>query len=138
MTDQFKLESLLKYDAELGIALGWAVVCKERDSEGAWQRHFDTQGDAVSETGLLKASADFAAGAVRPSKVQHEGQPVGSVVWSFPLTSDVQAALGIQCDKAGLLVGIKPDSAELLDQVQSGALGMFSIGGAYGATEVVE
>ena len=136
---EFQLQApLLKYDEEIGVALGWAVVCKERDASGAWVRHYDSQGDAVSESGLTAAAASFCAGAERPSKVMHEGESVGAVLWAFPLTSDVQKALSIQCDKAGLLVGIKPSSPAVLEQVRSGALGMFSIGGAYGESEVVE
>lgn len=51
---------LLKVNAELGVVFGYAIVCRERDAEGDWQDHYDTQGHHIPEVEMLKASVDFA------------------------------------------------------------------------------
>jgi hypothetical protein len=51
---------LLKVDDSLGVVFGYAIVCREKDTDGNWVDHFDTQGHYIPEDEMLKASIDFA------------------------------------------------------------------------------
>jgi hypothetical protein len=51
---------LLKVDDSLGVVFGYAIVCREKDAEGNWVDHYDTQGHHIPEDEMLKASVDFA------------------------------------------------------------------------------
>lgn len=52
--------NILKVDAKLGVVFGYAIVCREKDADGNWTDHFDTQGHHIPETEMLKASIEFA------------------------------------------------------------------------------
>lgn len=113
---------VVKVDEELGLVIGWAVICKV-DGED----HFDTQGDNVSEDALVEAAADFMEHS-RVAKEMHKGGSRGTVVFAFPLTTDIAKSLGIETRVTGFLVGMKPDP-EMLEKFRSGELRGFSIGG---------
>jgi hypothetical protein len=51
---------LLKVDDSLGVVFGYAIVCREKDADGNWVDHYDTQGHHIPEDEMLKASVDFA------------------------------------------------------------------------------
>lgn len=51
---------LLKVDASLGVVFGYAIVCREKDADGNWVDHYDTQGHHIPEDEMLKASVEFA------------------------------------------------------------------------------
>lgn len=114
---------VVKVDPALGLVLGWAIVCKERGED-----YFDLQGDHIPEDAMLEAATDFMVNA-RVVKDMHSGEPQGDgVVFAFPMTSDIANSFAIQCDKTGLLVGMKP-GPEMLKRFQTGELTGFSIGG---------
>lgn len=113
---------LIKFDENLGLVLGWAIVCKE-DGEP----YFDTQGDHIPEDAMLKASAEFMAHS-RVAKEMHRGDPVGAFVFAFPVTDEICKAMGIESRRTGLMVGVRP-SADVLAKARAGKLTGFSIGG---------
>lgn len=123
MTDQFQVSAkVCKVDAELGLVFGWALVCTE-----GGKPYVDLQNDYVPETTMLKAAAGFAAGA-RVAKDMHEGSQTGTIDFIFPLTADIAKALGLQSERTGMLIGMRP-GPEALAKFQSGEYTGFSIGG---------
>lgn len=114
----------LKFNKRLGIAFGWAIICKI-DGED----YFDLQEDHVEEDALVEAMADFMESA-RPSKAMHKGGKCGQVLFALPLTTDIAESLGIQTRITGLAIGLKPDP-EQLEKWDSGDFRGFSIGGTH-------
>lgn len=112
-----------KVDKELGIVFGYAIVCKQDGKP-----YFDVQGDHIPEDAMLEATAEFMSG-FRIAKDMHAGKSVGQVVYGFPVTDDIAKALGITADRTGFIVGMKPDSDEMLQKYAKGEYTGFSIGG---------
>lgn len=124
-----------KVDSALGIVFGWAIVCK-KDGED----YYDLQGDHIPENAMIEAAADFMANS-RMAKDMH-GTDVdsilpGGVVFAFPMTEDIAKAFGISSSMSGLLVGFKPERADILEKFASGEYTGFSIGGTV-STEDME
>ena len=115
--------TVLKFDESLGLILGYAIVSKIDGVE-----HFDLQGDHIPEDAMLKASEDFMRNS-RVAKEMHDGDPIGSVIFAWPMTSEIAASLDISVRKTGLLVAIKPEGEEALAKARSGEYRGFSIGG---------
>lgn len=112
-----------KVDDRLGIVFGYAIVCQEGGHD-----YYDTQGDFIPEDSMLRACANFMAGP-RTAKAQHAGGRIGQVVFGYPLTKDIADALGVTVQRTGFVVGMKPDSREMLDRFANGEFTGFSIGG---------
>lgn len=123
---------VLKIDDDLGIVFGWAIVSKE-----AGEDYYDVQDDHIPEDAMLKASAEFMMDR-RVAKEMHIGDAKGTIVFAWPLTSDIAKAMGIECSKTGLMIGMKPDSAELLNKFKSGEYSGFSIGGERLIDEIID
>ncbi|WP_407146258.1 XkdF-like putative serine protease domain-containing protein [Bradyrhizobium sp. ORS 86] len=123
VTSKFDKAQVVKVDNELGLVFGFAIVCK-KDGEN----YFDLQGDHITETAMLKATTDFMLNS-RISKEMHEGDADGSIVFAFPLTSDIAKALKIETEQTGLLVAMKP-SKDVLAKYKDGTYTGFSIGGS--------
>lgn len=128
MSENFKLKNTLcKVDESLGLVLGWGIICKENGEE-----YFDLQGDHITEDAMLEAATDFMANS-RIAKDMHikgdDGVLPGSVVFAFPLTTEIAKAFGITVAKTGLLVGMKPGSPDILNKFKTGEYTGFSIGG---------
>lgn len=121
---------LIKVDEKLGLVFGWAVV-----STIDGKQYFDSQGDHIPESAMLKAATSFMEES-RVAREMHVGDPKGSVVFAFPLTTDIAKALGIKTEKTGLLIAMKPEP-ELLEKFKDGTYTGFSIGGSYGKVEEV-
>lgn len=113
---------VLKVDDSLGLVMGFAIVCK-RDGEP----YFDLQGDHIPEGTMMAAALDFMENS-QVVKEMHEGEPVGSVVFAFPLTEDVAKAFDLTTSQTGLMIAMKPNP-EMLKRFQDGELTGFSIGG---------
>ena len=113
---------VVKVDSDLGLVIGWAVICTEHGED-----YFDKQGDHVEENALVEAVADFMENS-RVAKEMHRGRSRGNVVFAFPLTADIAKSLGIETSITGLLVGMRPDK-DMLEKYRSGELTGFSIGG---------
>jgi hypothetical protein len=128
--------SVCKTDTKLGLVFGYALICATKNEAGEMEPYFD-QGsyddagnlisDHISEEEMLSAVTSFMEEA-RVAKEQHEGGQRGTVVHSFPLTSDIAKALGIDARMTGWLVAMKPDP-EMLAKFADGSLSGFSIGG---------
>lgn len=109
-------------DTELGLVFGYAIVC-EKDGVP----YFDTQGEHIPENVMLKASSNFMENS-RVAKEMHTGEPIGSTIFAFPLTTDIAKSLGITTQKTGLIIAMKPND-EVLNKFKNKELTGFSIGG---------
>lgn len=113
-------------DADLGLVLGWGIIC----SEGG-EPYYDLQNQHIPADLMVKATTDFMA-EVRATDEMHDEEPDGTVVHSFPLTEAVKAAFGIECDREGWMIAMRP-SPPVLQKFVSGEYTGFSIGGRYAA-----
>lgn len=116
-------KQILKFNDEQRIVYGWASVIKENGEVVV-----DTQGDVIEPEELEKATAEFMLN-VRRSQAMHKGGQIGTVVHSFPLTEQIADSLDILSDKEGWIVGVKIDDDHIWEDVKSGKLRAFSIGG---------
>lgn len=132
MSDFSKTTKIVKADEDLGIVFGWGITCTI-DGEP----HYDLQGDHVTEGGMLKAVTEFMLEGPDLGEM-HKETGKGTVLFSFPLTAEIAKAYGIECDKTGWLVGVKPSDPELLAKFKDGTYTGFSIGGTYGETTQVD
>lgn len=126
----FRKAEVAKFDPGLGLVFGWGIICTEKGED-----HYDLQGDHIPEPVMVEASTDFMLNA-RVGKEMHRGEQIGSIVHSFPLTKDIAEAMGIQTEKTGWMVAMKPDAA-VLQKFADGTYTGFSIGGDC-AYELVE
>lgn len=115
--------SIMKVDDEQRMVWGWASVISEKGNPV-----FDTQGDYISPEVLMKAANDFMLD-VRVAKAMHDGDKVGEVVHSFPLTKELGDALGVSSDNEGWIVAMKIHDDGVWAKVKSGEFSAFSIGG---------
>lgn len=113
---------LTKIDSELGLVFGFVIICTEKG-----EPYYDLQGDHIPEDVMLKASTEFMLHS-RVAKEMHKGEPVGSTVFAFPLTSDIAKSMGIKTDRTGLIIAMKPN-VETFNKFKDGSLTGFSIGG---------
>ncbi len=120
-----------KVDESLGLVFGFAIVCKEDGQE-----YFDVQGDHIPEDAMLKSACDFMQNS-RVAKEMHEGGQVGTIVFAWPMTSDIAKAMGIETPTTGLMIAMKPP-ADILGKYKSGEYTGFSIGGRRGEDEEVD
>lgn len=111
-----------KVDSDLGLVMGFAIVCKE-DGEP----YFDVQDDHIPEDAMLTAAADFMENS-RMAKEMHVGDGRGTVVFAWPMTTEIAEAFEMSVRKTGLMIAMKPDE-EMLGKFKSGELTGFSIGG---------
>lgn len=116
----------------LGVIIGFAMVSKVNGRE-----YVDVQGHHIPEDVMMKAAVDFMSGD-RPALDMHGGEPVGQVLFGFPLTQDVADALQIETRKTGFLVGMKPRDKKMLKKFLRGEYTGFSIGGMALLGEEVE
>lgn len=119
---KFDKVNVVKVDEGLGLVFGFAIICK-RDGKD----YFDVQDDHIPEAAMLEAATDFMLHS-RVSKDMHVGGADGTVVFAFPLTSDIAKALEIESKQTGLLIAMKP-SADVLGKFRDGTYTGFSIGG---------
>lgn len=128
---EFALDArVVKVDSSLGLILGWAVTCKQ---DG--QDVYDLQGDHIPEDAMLEASLGFAKSA-RDAKAMHAGEPVGTVLYMWPMTTEIAKAFGIETATTGLMVAMLPDE-ETRKGFEDGTYTGFSIGGKRVVDEVV-
>jgi hypothetical protein len=109
----------------LGLVFGYGIICKENG-----QDYYDLQGDHIPESAMLEAAADFMENC-RKAKDMHldDGELPGSIIFAFPLTTDIAKAFGIETNKTGLMMAMKPDNDEVLNKFANGEYTGFSIGG---------
>ena len=131
MSDDFRIDSkIAKVDEDLGLVIGYAIVCKDGGED-----YFDLQGDHIPEDAMLKAWLDFAENS-RVADEMHDNGNHGTVVGSFPMSSEIAKSLGIETKRTGLLIAMKPDE-DMLSKFKDGTLTGFSIGGTQLRNEAV-
>jgi len=123
---------VVKVDEELGLVMGFAIVCKI-DGED----YFDLQGDHIPEDTMLKSAFDFMQHS-RVVKEMHKGDEVGTVVFAWPLSTDIAKAMGLKTKKTGLMIAIRPSDDDMLEKFKKGKYTGFSIGGRRLEDEEVE
>ncbi len=116
---------IAKVDTTLGLVMGWAIVCKQ-----AGEDYFDLQGDHIPEASMLAAATDFMQNS-RVAKDMHiqDSELPGSIVFAFPMTTEIAKSLNIETDITGLLIAMKPEDDAVLAKFESGEYTGFSIGG---------
>lgn len=119
---KFDKATVVKVDETLGLVFGFAIVSKKDGAD-----YYDLQDDHIPEDAMLKASLDFMENS-RVAKEMHSGDPAGNVVFAFPLTTDIAAALDIVTKQTGLLIAMRP-APGMLAKFKSGEFTGFSIGG---------
>jgi hypothetical protein len=119
----FAKASVIKVDKQLGLVFGFAIVSKQDGAD-----YFDLQGDHIPEGAMLEAATDFMLHS-RMAKEMHRGSEKGTVVFAFPLTTEIAKALDIATKTTGLLIAMKP-TAEVLGKFADGTYTGFSIGGS--------
>lgn len=126
MADDEKFDvraEVLKVDATLGLVMGYAIVCKE-----AGEDYFDLHNDHIPEDAMLKASLDFMENS-QVAKEMHTGEKTGTIVFAWPMTTDIAKSFGITVEKTGLMIAVRPDNKDMLEKFRTGQFTGFSIGG---------
>lgn len=121
--DMNKSAEVLKLDSERRIAWGWASVSTVKG-----ELVTDTQGDVITPAEMEKMADRFMASA-RTAKAMHEGDQIGEVLHSFPLTNELAEAFGMNTDREGWLIGMKIHDDAVWKGFQEGRYRAFSIGG---------
>lgn len=131
----FGTSQILKVDAEHGLVIGFAIVCKV-DGEDYFDLNVDDDGvhkgkavpENITEDAMLKGALDFAQGA-RVGNEMHAGPDTGEYVFLFPLTTEIAASLDIVTKNTGLLVAYKP-TLDVLEKFKDGTYTGFSMEGS--------
>jgi len=92
---------ILKADEEQRMVWGWASVVTEKGEPVV-----DRQGDVIEPETLVKAVNKFME-FIRVGKQMHDGDQIGVVVHSMPITKEIGDSLGIQSDREGWIVAFK-------------------------------
>ena len=114
---------ILKQMDEERLAFGWAYV-----STVNGEVSLDHSGEFIRPDQIAKAATNFML-SMRTAKAMHTGEKIGEVVHSMPLTNDIAKALGIQSDREGWVIALKVYDDQVWQDVKSGKLAAFSIGG---------
>jgi cation transport regulator ChaB len=114
---------IVKQLDEERLAFGWAYV-----STVNGEISLDHSEEFIRPDQIAKAATNFML-SMRTAKAMHSGGKIGEVVHSMPLTNEIAKALGIQSDREGWLVAIKVYDDQVWQDVKSGKLAAFSIGG---------
>jgi len=114
--------------SELGCVFGYAAV----ESIGG-DAYFDTQGEQVPALVMAKAFVDAPDQVV--TKVQHDGEAVGKVVFAMPIGLDESSDLVSKSGTKGVYVGCSFDE-DTLAKFADGTLTGFSIAGSGTVEEV--
>ena len=114
---------IVKQLDEERLAFGWAYV-----STVNGEISLDHSEEFIRPDQIAKAATNFML-SMRTAKAMHTGGKIGEVVHSMPLTNEIAKALGIQSDREGWLVAIRINDDAVWQDVKSGKLAAFSIGG---------
>ena len=114
---------ILKQDEEQRLVYGWAYV-----STVNGEISLDQTQEYIRPDELVKAATKFMMD-VRIAKAMHQGNQVGEVVHSLPITKEIASSLGIETDREGWVLAMKIHDDKVWDMVKSGKLSAFSIGG---------
>jgi hypothetical protein len=123
---------VVKMDDEQRIVWGWASVVTE-DGKAV----VDTQGDVISPEEMEKMANSFMLD-VRKAKAMHEGEQIGEVIHSMPLTNELMNRFGIYSDREGWIIAMKVHDDDTWSEMKKGRFTGFSIGGKAGSREEIE
>jgi len=118
-----KSSAILKVDRERRIVWGWASVSTMKGEIVT-----DLQGDRITPVEMEKMADGFMRSA-RAAKAMHDGDDVGEVIHSFPLTKELAEAFGIQTDREGWITGTYIKSDEQWQKALRNEYKGLSIGG---------
>lgn len=121
--DMTKTADILKMDNERRIAWGWASVSTVKG-----ELVTDLQGDTITPQEMEKMADRFMASA-RTAKAMHQGDQIGEVLHSFPITNEIAKAFGMETDREGWLIGMKIHDDAVWQGFKDGTYKAFSIGG---------
>ena len=121
--DVTKTADILKVDTERRIAWGWASVSTMKG-----ELVTDLQGDTITPQEMEKMADRFMASA-RTAKAMHQGDQIGEVLHSFPITNEIAKAFGMETDREGWLIGMKIHDDAVWQGFKDGTYKAFSIGG---------
>lgn len=122
MDMDFKSE-VFKFNEEQRLVYGWAYVSTVKG-----EISLDHSGEYIRPDELVKAATNFMMD-VRVAKAMHTGSQIGEIVHSLPVTNEIAASLGLTTDREGWIICVKVHDDAVWDQVKSGKLSAFSIGG---------
>lgn len=120
---------IIKRDDDQRVVYGWAMVV-EQDGKPV----VDHQGDIIPQIEMEKAAIAFmqdhrVGGIMHIRKADNTALKVAEVVASFPMTTEIQKAFGIDMGRAGWMIGVKVLDDGIWKMVKDGKLPSFSIGG---------
>jgi hypothetical protein len=114
---------VFKFNDEQRLVYGWAYVSTLKG-----EISLDHSGEYIRPNELVKAATNFMLD-VRVAKAMHSGSQIGEIVHSLPVTNEIAASLGITTDREGWIICVKVHDDSVWEDVKSGKLSAFSIGG---------
>lgn len=114
---------VFKFNEEQRLVYGWAYVSTVKG-----EISLDHSGEYIRPDELVKAATNFMLD-VRVAKAMHTGSQIGEIVHSLPVTKEIATSLGITSDREGWIVCVKVHDDSVWEDVKSGKLSAFSIGG---------
>jgi len=105
------------------LVYGWAYV-----STVNGQISLDHSGEYIRPEEIVKAATNFMLEA-RVAKEMHSGPQIGEIVHSLPITKEIASSLGLTTEKEGWVICVKIRDDKVWEQVKTGKLSAFSIGG---------
>lgn len=114
---------VVKVDDALGLVFGWGIVCKVNGED-----YYDLHEDHIPEDVMTKGVSEFMMDC-RMAGDMHVEMNKGTIVHSFPLTTDIAKAMGIQTEKTGWMIAMAPSDPAILKKFADGTYKGFSIGG---------
>ena len=121
--DVTKTSDILKVDSERRIVWGWASVSTLKG-----ELVTDLQGDTITPREMEKMADLFMASA-RTAKAMHQGDQIGEVLHSFPITDEIAKAFGMETDREGWIIGMKIHDDAVWQGFKNGTFKAFSIAG---------
>jgi Putative phage serine protease XkdF len=122
MDMDFKSE-VFKFNEEQRLVYGWAYVSTVKGKIS-----LDHSGEYIRPEELVKAATNFMLD-VRVAKAMHSGSQIGEIVHSLPVTNEIATSLGLTTDREGWIICVKIHDDDIWEDVKSGKLSAFSIGG---------
>lgn len=129
MSTTFTKAAVCKVNDELGLVFGYAIICKVGGED-----FFDAQDDHIPEDAMLEAASDFMQKSRIAGDMHAKGEDKkviqkGTVVFAWPMTTEIAAAMDISVEKTGLMIAIRPNDPDILAKFRDGTYTGFSIGG---------
>jgi len=115
--------NIIKVLEDQKLVYGWAYV-----STVNGEISLDHSGEYIRPEEIVKAATNFMLEA-RVAKEMHSGPQIGEIVHSLPITKEIASSLGLTTEKEGWVICVKIRDDKVWEQVKTGKLSAFSIGG---------